>query len=360
MSKQYFKHLNYTLANEDTALEYTVLCNELEHVFCVCGSGSRVLPLLAKKPKILSLVDFSSEQIALTKLRLAAVEQLEYEEFLSLLGYKNDLNRIELFESLKLEVQVKDYLKNYFQTATQIPLIYQGQYEKALISISKIIKTILGKRVIFEMKEIQTQAEFKTFLKSHFPHLRWKLILLVLGNSSFMNALLYKGSHPKKNIPLSYYQFYQNMFEKLFSLIIPSESFLIQMIFFGELIDLKGAPLEASKEIFMDMKAGIKNCQINFYHGDLVNIIKEKISRPIDFISFSDTLSYFPKELENSYLQDIAPRLNQNAISVHRYYLRKHFHLDTKGFNLITAQFRDEITQEKTQIYDIEIFQKGN
>ena len=38
----YFESLNYTLANEDTRVEYLLLKEKANNVFCIGGSGSRV------------------------------------------------------------------------------------------------------------------------------------------------------------------------------------------------------------------------------------------------------------------------------------------------------------------------------
>ena len=68
MSSQFFNKLNYTMSNEDTQFEYDLLDYNQGHVLCIAGSGSRVIPLLAKKPKRLSISDYSIEQLALTSL----------------------------------------------------------------------------------------------------------------------------------------------------------------------------------------------------------------------------------------------------------------------------------------------------
>jgi hypothetical protein len=90
------------------------------------------------------------------------------------------------------------------------------------------------------------------------------------------------------------------------------------------------------------------------------NGIRYKIEQKIDFVSFSDILSYFPENLEKVYLQKIKPYLNKGAITVHRYYFRVNKDLDISGFNKTTDQHSLFIDKEKTQIYIIDTYEKEN
>jgi len=130
------------------------------------------------------------------------------------------------------------------------------------------------------------------------------------------------------------------------------------MLFYGKILDLKGAPFEANPEIYNKMKEGIKSCDINYFHGEILSIIENKIHTPIDFISFSDILSYFNEEVETIYLQKIKEKLSPKALTVHRYYLHINYGLNIEGYKLITKNFQDLINKEKTQIYTIDVYQR--
>lgn len=363
MSHEYFKNLNYTMSNEDTQLEYDLLPHGTAHVLCIAGSGSRVLPLFAKQPKQISISDYSIEQLALTKTRIETVRCLEHPEFLAFWGYPSQKimephERQEIFYKLEINDIEKEIMSSIFKSNEWKPLLYSGSYEKMIIKLSKIIQKILGEKHINKLKNLEDHYQFKNYLKNEFPRLRWKLLISVLGNSTMLNALLYKGNHPKKNIDISYSKYYNQMFEKLFSLFTPKESFFLQLLLFNEIIDIKHAPLETNKQIYLKMKEGINNCRINFYQGDLFSNI-EKFDTNIDFVSFSDILSYFPEELEEIYLQRIKKKLNSKALTIHRYYFHINRNLDTTGYTKLTKTFPILINKEKTQIYIIDIYQRN-
>lgn len=364
MSHEYFKNLNYTMSNEDTSFEYNLLPENSNHVLCIAGSGSRVLPLFAKHPKKMSISDYSIEQLALTRVRIETVRNLDYDEFLAFWGYPtshqmNGSRRQEIFENLNIPEEENEVMKSIFTSNNWSPLLYAGSYERAIIKLSSIIQKVLGEKHINKLKSFDDHYEFTKYLKVQFPRLKWKLLVSILGNSTMLNALLYKGNHPKKNIDISYSKYYNNMFETLFSLFTPKKSFFLQMILFGKIIDIDHAPFETNQDIFSKMKDGINQCDISYYQGDLFSNI-EKFENKIDFVSFSDILSYFPEDLEEIYLQKIKKKLNPKALTVHRYYFHINRNLDTTGYTKLTHTYPKLINKEKTQIYIIDIYQRNS
>src|SRR5690606_34606697 len=108
-----------TLANEDTALELAMLPARTRHVVCVAGSGSRALPLFAKAPERVALVDLSQEQLWLTELRIAAVRALSREQYLAFFGYAgfaaDGSKRQAIFRSLELSAGAREFFAGLFQ-----------------------------------------------------------------------------------------------------------------------------------------------------------------------------------------------------------------------------------------------------
>ena len=114
---EYFESLNYTLSNEDSRIEYALCSENLEAVFCIGGSGARVLPLVARNPRTLDVCDLSAEQLALVELRIQAARALTRDEFLFLLGYRGGLpgdtnvgdDRLALFNRVELSIETKRF-----------------------------------------------------------------------------------------------------------------------------------------------------------------------------------------------------------------------------------------------------------
>src|SRR3990167_8661273 len=109
MPKTYFDSLNYTLGNEDPTLELSIMPKNIDHVFAVAGSGSRVTPLFSKSPSYVTCVDSSIEQLSLAELRIASVKGLDHMKFLGFWGYPFEnmsaKERSGIFERLHLTTE---------------------------------------------------------------------------------------------------------------------------------------------------------------------------------------------------------------------------------------------------------------
>ena len=356
---QYFTKLNYTLANEDTKLEYDLLPYQSPHALSVCGSGSRVLPLLAKSPKKLSLIDSSPTQLALTELRIELVKDHSYQEFLSFLGYPSKLEedpkrRMEIFSCLPISKEHKKILKVIFQHNQWGPIIYEGKYERTLITISKLLHKLVGNSLRRHHK-IDSKEELIKIYQESFPKKRFKIFLKLISNQNLLNALLYKGNHPKKNINLSYSEYYQQLFNNLFSKITWIDSYFLYFLVFGKLDQKTLFPLEAQESVFAKMKTGAQTADINYYQGFFPDVMDE-IPKDIHFISFSDIPSYFSHSLGKQYLQILRPYMAKNGLICIRYFLHKSLHLKTEHYVNLNDLYQEKIATERTQIYDIDIF----
>lgn len=360
MKKGYFDDLNYTLGNEDSSFEYNLLPKNTKHVLAIAGSGSRILPLLAKHPKQLTCIDTSSQQLYLTELRIETLRTLEYDEFLAFWGYPpqslSPEDRKKVFHKLKLSRASHKFINNLFEENNWESLLYLGKWERTFITLSKVNKLITGKRAR-ELFYQKSTNEYFSYLKNNFPHKALTFVVFILGNAAVFNTLLYKGRFPKKNIPETMPKFYLQAFNRLFKQGPARNNFFLQLLFFGKLIFPEGNPIESNKKIFLLAKEGLKKTQISYIQGDVIDEVS-KIAEPIDFISFSDVPSYFTEEVEKNYLQRIYPYLSPHSFMVIRYYLHIPERTIMKGYKDISANYRKIIRQEKVQMYVIKVLRK--
>lgn len=359
-NKKYFNNLNYTLGNEDTSLEYALLPKSVNHVFSVAGSGSRILPLLAKEPKQLTCVDSSLEQLYFTELRIEFLNSFEYKEYLAFWDYPPESmissKRKKIFQKLNLSDTAYKFIKGIFEENNWNSLLYIGRWERTFSKLSRINKLITGKKAE-KLFDYTDPSGYYKYLSDHFPHKAWAFTIFLLGNAAVFNTLLYKGHFPKKNIPENLHQFYLNAFTKLFNQGPARNNFFLQLLFFGKLLFPQGNPIECDKKIFSLAKQAIKKTKISYIHGNLIEEAA-KADQLIDFFSFSDVPSYFDNNLEKNFLQIIHPKLSPNCILVIRNYLRIPEGTDTRGYEDITNKYTDIISQEKIQMYVIKILRK--
>lgn len=354
--EKYFNALNYTLGNEDTSLELSILPEKTKHILTIAGSGSRVLPLLAKNPGLVTCVDLVKEQLYLTELRIESARALEHKEFLAFWGYPptqcTPEIRRKFFERINLSRQSKNFWTVVFKSNRWDSVLYLGRWEKTFDKLSRINRRMTGKKGS-QLFDITSSEEHLEYLKSKFPHKTWSMLVRILGNAAVFNALLYRGKFPVKNIPGSMHNFYMKAFDRLFKQGPTRNNLLLQLLFFGEIRFSGGNPIECDPRVFAKAKRGLANTKIIYVHGDLIEAAR-KAETPIGFVSFSDVPSYFGGEVEKTFLQDIRGSLAPDAMIVIRNYLRIPS-TDLTGYESLTQDYRKFIDQEKFQVYLIDI-----
>jgi S-adenosylmethionine-diacylglycerol 3-amino-3-carboxypropyl transferase len=345
--QSYFQDLNYTMANEDTTLEYQIAEQENSHsILTVGGSGSRSLPFLALPIKELRIVDVSADQLKFIEIKLESIRQLTRSECIALWTSEDYVERRDLFNKLKLANELKEFFNYHLEHNQQIPPLYWGKWERTFKTFSKITSLLFPLKV---RKELFDSTEAHQFYEEHIEGIRWEMLLKIVGNKAIFNSLLYKGNFIKKNSPLSYFEYYQEAFQRLFRLDIKRSHFL-QLCFHGKVIHNEALPIEFSTELFEKIK--YSNISPVYEQGSIFN---RSSTEKYDLISLSDVPSYLSGELEKKYLQSLKPCLNSGGLIINRFYLRHPEGSDLKDFEHVTLDYSNIISRELVQMYEVQI-----
>ncbi len=354
---RYFKALNYTLGDEDSRLELALLPDRSKNVVAIAGSGARVLPLLAKDPGRLVCVDILAEQLSLLRLRLALLSDLDRCAFLSFLGYRVGMDapsRRALFRKLALPSPDRELLAHYFDAIAWGPLIYSGRFERMLLTLHNIVSALTGKagRDIFDAVDMDEQREY---YRSRFPHLRWKAVLALLGNSTVLNSLLYSGDFPRNNLGISTFSRYEEIFRHLFTEIPVRTSFFLQMLFLGRIVHDEGLPPECDVHVYSAARRALPHCEIVIAQSDAIDHVAGLYG--VDFVSISDVPSFLPDDRARSFLQRMRASLSPAALVVARGHMRV-AHPDQDGFEDVSAAHVDVLACESTGLWKTSIYQR--
>lgn len=362
MANDYFNQLNYTLANEDAGMEHTILPESCAHVVTVCGSGSRVIPLLAKAPARISVVDISPVQLALFELRMETVRAFSHSEFLSFWGYRvgvwgmaSDARKSQ-FERLQLKNETRDMLRAIFEKNRWESILLCGRWERTFVFFSRVARWILGADRIDGLFACENLEQQRQYVQSRILGWHWRLLLSVVGNARMFNALLYRGSFPKNNTGVGYVDYYDQAYRRLFEHRLARRNFFLQLTLLGELRYPEGLPLEADATVFSEAKKNLSKIRIETVQEDLVSWMAHQ--RGIGFVSFSNVASYFTGEREKGFLNEIRGAMDPGGLIVLRHYLHRPEGLDRNGFRDRSQDFKTAIAKEKVQMYDVEVLER--
>jgi S-adenosylmethionine-diacylglycerol 3-amino-3-carboxypropyl transferase len=326
MTRKYFTNLNYTLSNEDTRVELSAIKKlKLKRILSIAGSGSRSLPFLSEEIECLHVIDTSKKQLELNQFRYELLKK-DYQNYLTQLGYIGDSD-----------------------------LVYSGAWEKTFQKFSKLIRSIISRKVLEKFCEIDNLDDQIKFYNTKFPKKRWSALTYVIGNKAMFNSLLYKGSFIIKNIDKTYLKFYEDVFYHLFHHTLAKENFFLQLLFFGEVIKPEAYPIEAHPHIFKACHANLSKTEFKTIEGSVFDM---ELESKYDFISISDVPSYLAGTDEIDYLNNLASHLLPKGYILVRNYLRTPL-VDLSKFIDRTHLIKKEINEEFIGVYDIKLYQKS-
>ncbi|MBE7171136.1 MAG: DUF3419 family protein [Williamsia sp.] len=343
----------YSHVNEDNRIERDLLrrsgCNT---VVAVAGSGERMLALMdVEGCRIFHAVDLNREALYLLQLKLAALENMEVEEYWQFCGhYPAPAGwRKKQFDRIKANLD-RGCLLYWQEKARRIEkgILNSGHFERFLQRVRPLVRFFLGKN--FELIFSGAGA-----LSGKFPHRRWKLL-----KHLFCYPLVYKAGGNQDPaftgtgaqtglIPVA-----------LDEVIRRGEApacFMAHLIFKGHLREMHPVHLPPSlqKEVLQKIRQRLitKNFEICFHHIDLLAFTQMGLpaSARSVFYSFSDILSFEDRH----YLEKLLDHtVGPGSTIVWRTFLRNR--LDGNSRIMLAKKFpclQDRTAAESTRMYQV-------
>jgi S-adenosylmethionine-diacylglycerol 3-amino-3-carboxypropyl transferase len=264
--------------------------------------------------------------------------------------------RASMIAALALPQDVRAIVNELCNENAYGEIIYYGRFEKTLQSLSGIFRFIVGGALdtLFACKSLQEQKEF--FLSKSFPMRRWNTALCLLGNGTVLNAILYRGQFPKKNISGSTFENYKRIFHALLTQVYCRESFFLQMLSFGRLQFPDACCIETNERVYADAKAAVATTDVRFVQGDIFALLRG-MREEFDFVSLSDVPSFLAPQDENSFLGSLSDCMRHGGRIAFRGHLRV-IAPTSDGYRDLTSHFRAEIARERTQLWQVRLFER--
>ncbi len=359
MSK-YFEGLNYSLANEDTWIEFRLAPQNAKSIFTVCGSGSRATPLLARNPEEIHVVDLSETQLKLFRLRVRAAKVLSYENYLYFLGYtqftKNYLNRTILIRELGLSEEDLIFWKDLETLWNDHGFVYLGKWERHFMKLGRLFKSISMSNMdpIFEAKNLEEQQlALNKYWKPEF----FRRYTQVVMNEWVANKLLYKGSFAgsKSNntMKVSAAEFIYREFSDLLQTTHIRKNYFLQMIFLNHIKYPEAFPAECDPEIIEKIKQS--HTHIQTHQKNLLELLKES---PHDFYSLSDTFSYMSDDEVANFLSGLPKEIAPSSQMVIRTFMRKPGFAISSPWTSDIALNKEMARKDCTRMYEFTLLTK--
>lgn len=301
---KFFKRLSYSFGNEDWDTERQALkINSGDTVFCISASGDRSLhPLMDGCDEVYS-IDANPVQNDLLKLKMAAMDQLNFTEYLSFLGAIPSKNRSTHLKRIShaMDSEAAKYWIDK-EKSIESGILFQGALERFGKITAFLLHTLRPQKTkqLFTYNDAEQQHHFVT---KEWDNYYWKSILKIfLGNPFFTKVslndpTLYVDS--KKSVASWFQQRLNNCLKRHPA----KECSLLSLIFNGK-ITKEAFPPYLTEDGFNKIKPRLG--RIKPHTEDAVTFLEKAPSHKFDAYSLSDISSFlneseFQRMIEGMY-----------------------------------------------------------
>ena len=279
-----------------------------DRVLSIGSAGDNSFSLLSKNPEIVVAVDINAMQLNLIELKKAAFKALNYDEFVSFLGFKETPNRSELYQLVR--EQLSPDLQLFWDRRTDelfAGIIYAGKFERYFrLFRTRILPLVHTKKrinTLFTEKDAEAQH---LFFDKKWNNRRWRRLFKLFFSKFVMGRL---GRDPAflKEVEVPVSEFIIGQAKKHLSSVHAQKNYFLHFIMkgsFGEYL-----PHYARKENFEAIKSNID--RIIVYNGLAEDAFKEYSG--FTKFNLSNIFEYMNTELFTSVTENLVSNGEKNA-----------------------------------------------
>lgn len=187
-----FSFIRYANCWEDSKILLKALgIKEGEVGLSVAGGGDNSFALLLANPKKVYAFDINKTQLYLMRLKMAAIENLNYEEVLRFFGVRESADRLRTFFSLKEHLDEQSY--RYFDQRRALiakGILHAGKFERYFqIFRTYICPLYCGEKRLHQFCNLSSPEEQERFYQTYMNNRRLRAIFKVFFGVKVMGSL---------------------------------------------------------------------------------------------------------------------------------------------------------------------------
>ena len=157
-------------------------------ILSIGSAGDNSFSLLCTNPELVVAVDINKTQLYLIELKKILIQEFDYEQVISFLGFRQNDNRVAMFNKIKANLS-KETEQYWQQNLAQIEqgLIHQGKFEKYFQLFAKrILPFIHRKKTIEGLLAPKSEAAQVAFYDEKWNTWRWRLLFKIFFSKYVM------------------------------------------------------------------------------------------------------------------------------------------------------------------------------
>lgn len=265
-------------------------------VLSIASAGDNCFALLMDDPAIIVACDINITQLYLVKLKIAAINLLEYEQLKFFLGFTDigeSVERKNLFYFLKTQLDQDAF--NYFNSNIHLiehGIIHVGKFEKYFRTFAKyILPMIHSTQSIDELLGSKSSESQVDYFESRWNTFRWRFFFRLFFSKRLMGLL---GRDPAflNEIKGSVSEFILNRAAQHLKSTDAQDNFMLHYNLKGYFDDQLPDYIQSPENIELIRE---RTNRIKIFHG----LIQEASAKApyFDAMNLSDLFEYMPKSL---------------------------------------------------------------
>ena len=313
-----FSGVLYSQCWEDPRIDRTAFnITENDTVFSITSGGCNLLAFLIDNPKKVIALDLNPHQNYLLELKMAAIRNLDYNNFISFLGVTESAIRLKIYDRIKENLSAE--ARNFWDKNTALienGIIHCGRFENYMKLLRTVLNLIIGRKNINKF--------FRTFGKDALAELynrkwnnrRWKLFTKILLSRKTMSLLFDKSFFKYVNDTFSFGDhFAVKTWTALTCLPIRSNNFL-SYILLGNYYDVNNLPLYLRRENFNIIKTRLD--RVSIINDNCENYFSRLPESSVDKFNFTNIFEWMSEQEFEKLLTETIRVASDNAVITYR------------------------------------------
>jgi len=274
---------------EDPVCDHAALkIKNSDAVLAITSGGCNVLGFLLFDPKVIYSIDINPSQSYLLELKIAAIKNLGFEEFVSFSGLHPYSDRMDLYR--KIQTSLSQDAQSYWNDHIKLirnGFIMQGKYEWFIRFAAKFIRLLQGKKRVLGLFDAKSKAEQEEYFDKVWNTKRFRLLFKILFNKRML---------ARKGLVADYFHFddgsrsfaesFYNRSKKAFRNLPIHDNYFLSLYLLGKYRNDREVPAYLKKENYDFIKARID--RIKIHTGEAQEWLDSMPSRSIDCFALSN------------------------------------------------------------------------
>lgn len=290
--RRFDQTINYSSVNEDSQSELKALClKPHDVVLCITGSGARPLDLLTVQPRKIIAIDMNPLQNYLLEMKMAAIQQLSYDDYLAFLGVRPSTKRQEIYQALQpyLSEPAKIFWKKQRQDIKK-GVLFQGRWERYYRQLARVLRAWRPQKLpqLFTCEDIESQRDFYA---RHWNTPGWRRFVRWVCQRR-VSQMFFRDPAFYQFVPAAFdiaHYILQRM-DRSFSTHLARRNYFMSLLFFNYFINEEFLPPHLQRAHFRTLRENLH--AVVMVSQSLQAYLDSVIPQSLDKFSLSDISSY--------------------------------------------------------------------